>query len=147
MSTYHKIQIALGTILLWSSASVSSFAVTNTITAEKFQSDAVKLPVQSIPVRPLNSTLAPNLIAGQMRDMFRQIPPVSNLFAKFDEIWKNPADRKKNLFDHCNTQKNFSVDQCFSLLRIWAEDQMETQEFQNIDELENISDEVVKMRQ
>ena len=68
-STYRKIQIALGTILLWSSTSVSSFAYTNTITPGKFQSDTVKLPVESIPSRQLNRTQDTVLIAGEMRKM------------------------------------------------------------------------------
>jgi|AGSF01.1.fsa_nt_gi hypothetical protein len=56
MNTSRKIQIALGTIFLWSSTSISSFAATNSITSEKFQSDSVKLPVESIPSKQLNST-------------------------------------------------------------------------------------------
>jgi len=59
MSIQRNIRVAIGTILLLlllSSTSVSSFAATNTITSGKFQSDTVKLPVESIPSRQLNFT-------------------------------------------------------------------------------------------
>ena len=149
MSTYRKIQIALGTLLLWSSTSVSSFAATNTITTltpGTLQSDTVKLPVESIPSRQLNLTPDTNLIAGQFRDMFTRIPIVSYTFGKFDQIWKNPVDRQKRLFDYCNTQKDAQVNQCFSFIQIWIEDEMENRDYNNIDELENLSDEIDKMR-
>ena len=146
MSKYRKIQIALGTILLWSSTSVSSFAATNTITPGKFHSDTVKLPVESIPSTQLNLTPDTNLIAGQFRDMFARIPIVSYTFGKFDEIWKNPVDRQKRLFDYCNTQKDVQVNQCFSFIQIWIEDEIENRNYSNIDELENLSDEIDKMR-
>lgn len=143
MSTYRKIQIALGTILLWSSTSVSSFAYTNTITPGKFQSDTVKLPVESLPSRQLNLTPDTNLIAGEFRDMFTRIPEVSYTLGQFDEIWKNPVDRKKRLFDYCNTQKDVRVNQCFGFLRIWIDDEMENRNYRNIDELQNLTDEVI----
>ncbi|HAG82094.1 MAG TPA: hypothetical protein DCL61_13235 [Cyanobacteria bacterium UBA12227] len=126
MSTYRKIQIALGTILLWSSTAVTSFAATNTITAGTFQSDTLKLSVESIPSKPLNLTQDTYLIAGELRDMLSRIPGVYDIFKNFDEIWKNPADRQKRLFDYCNTQKNVEVDQCFNFLRVWVMDQFES---------------------
>ena len=151
MSTYRKIQIALGTILLWSSTSVSSFAYTNTITPGKFQSDTVKLPVESLPSRQLNLTPDTNLIAGEIRDMFSRIPKVSYTLGKFDEIWKNPVDRNKRLIDYCNTQKDVGVSQCFGFLQMWIGDEMENREYRNIDELQNLTDavmdEIIKMRQ
>ncbi|MBE9127103.1 MULTISPECIES: hypothetical protein [unclassified Coleofasciculus] len=82
----------------------------------------MKLSVESIPSRQLNLTPGTNLIAGQIRDMLIRIPVVYQAFSKFDEIWKNPADRQKRLFDYCNTQKDLQVDQCFSFLELWTTD-------------------------
>jgi len=93
MSTYRKIQIALGTILLWSSTSVSSFAATNPITPGKFQLDTVNLSVESLPSRQLNLTPDTNLIAGDIRNQMSRIMYASYRFSRFDEIWKNPVDR------------------------------------------------------
>jgi hypothetical protein len=144
-------------MLLLSSTSVSSFAATNTITSEKFQSDTVKLPVESIPSRQLNFTQDTYLIAGRMRDIMSRAPGVYYLFSKFDEIWKDPANsktqdpansRKTRLFDHCKTQTDFGNDQCLSLLRLWI---MDTQDdlyssrrtdYSQVDELDKIKDEL-----
>lgn len=145
MSTSRKIQIALGAILLWSSTSVSGFAATNTINPEKNQSDTVKLPVESIPSRQLNLTPDTYLIAGEFRDMMSRVPGGYATFKAFDEIWKNPADRKKRLFDHCNTQKDLSVKLCFRMLTIWADDTQESANIKDSDELDNIFDEARKM--
>lgn len=145
MSTYRKIQIALGTILLWSSTSVSSFAYTNTITPGTFQSDTVTLPVESIPSRQLNLTPDTYLIAGEFRNMLSRVPGGYATFQSFDEIWKNPADRKTRLFDYCNTQKLLSVKLCFRMLTIWADDTGESANRRDSDELDNIFDEARKM--
>ncbi|MEG4030719.1 MULTISPECIES: hypothetical protein [unclassified Microcoleus] len=131
--------------LLWSSTSVSSFAATNTITSGKFQSDTVKLPVESIPSRQLNLTPDTYLIAGQFRDMLSRVPGGYETFRAFDEIWKNPADRKTRLFDHCNTQKALSVKLCFRLLTVWADDTLESANRKDSDELNNIFDEARRM--
>ena len=146
MSTYRQLQIPLGTILLWLSTSVSSFAATNTITPGKFQSDTVKLSVESIPSRQLNLTPNTNLIAGQIRDILNRIPVVSNTLYKFDEIWKNPTDRQKRLFDYCNSQKDFPVDQCLSFLDAWAGDKFEADNYDDFDELDNLIDEIIKIQ-
>ncbi|MCL1466604.1 hypothetical protein [Argonema galeatum] len=145
MSTYRKIQIALGTILLWSSTSVSSFAYTNTITPGKFQSDTVKLPVESVPSRQLTLTQDTVLIAGEIRNMMSRIPLVSYTFARFDAIWKNPTDRKKRLFDYCNSQKNFPVKRCFSFIQLWFGDVIENSDFDGYREMDDIIDEIRKM--
>lgn len=145
MSTSRKIQIALVASLLWSSTSVSSFAATNSITSEKFQSDTVKLPVESIPSRQLNLTPDTYLIAGQFRDMLSRVPGGYDTFKAFDEIWKNPADRKKRLFDYCNTQKVLSVKLCFRMLTVWADDTWESANRKDSDELNNIFDEARKL--
>ena len=145
MSTSRKIQIALVASLLWSSTSVSSFAATNSITSEKFQSDTVKLPVESIPSRQLNLTPDTYLIAGQFRDMLSRVPGAYATFKAFDEIWKNPADRKKRLFDYCNTQKELSVKLCFRMLTVWADDTGESANRKDSDELNNIFDEAREM--
>ena len=146
MSTYRQISIPLGTILLWLSTSVSSFAATNTITPVKFQSDTVKLSVENIPSRQLNLTPDTHLIAGQIRDMLSRIPQIYYTFKDFDDIWKNPTDRQKRLFDYCNTQKNFPVDRCLSLLNAWAGDQFEGDNYDDFDELENLIDEIIKIQ-
>lgn len=86
MSMQRNIRIAIGTILLLSSTSVSSFAATNTITSGKLQSDTVKLSVESIPSRQLNFTQDSYLIAGKIKDMMSIIPGVSYTFGKFDDI-------------------------------------------------------------
>ncbi|MEG4944857.1 hypothetical protein [Microcoleus sp. F4-D5] len=146
MSTSRKIQqIALVASLLWSSTSISSFAATNSITSEKFQSDTVKLPVESIPSRQLNLTPDTYLIAGEIRDMMSRVPGGYATFKAFDEIWKNPADRKKRLFDYCNTQKVLSVKLCFRMLTVWADDTGESANRKDSDELDNIFDEARKM--
>lgn len=145
MSTSRQIQIALGAILLWSSTAVSSFAATNTIIPGKFQSDTVKLPVESIPSRQLNLTPDTYLIAGQFRDMLSKVPGGYATFKAFDEIWKNPADRKTRLFDYCNTQKVLAVKLCFRMLTIWADDTGESANRKDSDELNNIFDEARKM--
>jgi hypothetical protein len=148
MSTYRKIQIALGTILLWSSTSVSSFATTNPITPGKFQLDTVNLSVESLPSRQLNLTPDTNLIAGQIRNQVSSMMYASYTFSRFDEIWKNPVDRKKRLFDYCNAEKDFPVKLCFSFMQIWLVDSIDTfskeKEFTDMD---NIMDELNKMRQ
>lgn len=146
MSTYRKIQIALGAFLLWSSTSVSSFAATNTITPGKFQSDTVKLPVESIPSRQLNFTPDTNLIAGELRDELSRVRYASYTFSRFDEIWKNPVDRKKRLFDYCNAVKDFPVKVCFSFMQIWLVD-ADFSEPNEYRDMNNIIDDIYKMRQ
>lgn len=145
MNASRKIQIALGTILLWSSTSVSSFAATNTVNPGKNQLDTVNLPVENTPSRQLNLTPDTYLIAGQFRDMMSRVPGGYETFKAFDEIWKNPTDRKKRLFDYCNTQKVLSVKLCFRMLTIWADDTAESANRRDSDELDNIFDEARKM--
>lgn len=129
MSIQRNIRVAIGTMLLLSSTSVSSFAATNTITSEKFQSDTVKLSVESIPSRQLNFTQDTYLIAGQLRDMLSRSPEISSTFRKFDEIWKDPENsktqdpansRKTRLFDYCKTQTN--NERCLRFLKVWIVD-------------------------
>lgn len=147
MSTSRKIQLALGTILLWSSTSVSSFAATNTINPGKFQSDTVKLSVESIPSRQLNLTPDPKLIAGEMRDMLSKIPHVSSTFSIWDEIWNTPTERQKRLFDYCNGQKDFPVQKCFSFLKVWLVEGIETfRNLEDIDEGEKILQAITAMK-
>ncbi len=158
MSIQRNIRIAIGTIVLLSSTSVSSFAATNTITSGKFQSDTVKLPVENIPSRQLNFTQDTYLIAGQYRDMLSKSPRVYGLFSKFDDIWKDPANsntqdpansRKTRLFDHCKTQTDFKNEQCLSFLKIWImdtqDDLMNSSKYDQYDELNKIFDELRAM--
>ena len=96
MNTSRKIQIALGTIFLWSSTSISSFAATNSITSEKFQSDSVKLPVESIPSKQLNSTQNTYLIAQsgtQIYDMLKRADN-DNYFLKLEDALTNQTVKK-----------------------------------------------------
>jgi hypothetical protein len=120
MSTPRKIQIALGTILLWSSTSVSSFAATNTITPGTFQSDTVKLPVESIPSRQLNLTPDTYLIAQMdLGGILRSLDSRGVYRDKFEEAWKQP-DRKTKLLDLCKSQPpEGNVSRCTSVLKLW----------------------------
>ncbi|MBD2629249.1 hypothetical protein [Trichormus variabilis] len=151
-----NIKVVIGTILLLSSTSVSSFAATNTITSGKFQSDTVKLPVESIPSRQLNFTQDTYLIAGQMRNLIGR-GNVGLLFGKFDDIWKDPANnstqdpansRKTRLFDHCKTQTDFKNEQCLSFLQLWIldteEDLRQRSDYSQSIELMNILNEFRK---
>ncbi len=135
MSTYRQLQIPLGTILLWLSTSVSSFAATNTITPVKFQSDTVKLSVENIPSRQLNLTPDTHLIAGRIRDsLVSRSPIVAKLFQKFDDIWKEEnrhpqpnlslTARNRVIFNYCKIQKEIpvTVDVCYNRLSMWAYD-------------------------
>ena len=146
MNTSRKIQIALGTILLWSSTSVSSFAATNTITPGKLNSVTVKIPVETIPSRQLNLRQDTNLIAGQIRYIMTRVPQVNDAFNKFDEIWKNPADRQKRLFDYCNSQKDFSTSNCFNFIKMWALDLTDDSNRNDLSELYNVIDAVIAMK-
>lgn len=155
MKTSRKIQIALGTILLWSSTSVSSFAATNTITPGKNQSDTVNLPVESTPSRQLNPTQYNNLVAqsrDSMRFMLGRVPGGYDTFKAFDEIWKNRADRKQRFLDYCNSQKLLPINQCFSFLLVWTMDIEDTMlnsgnfQRQDLDDLDEISTAVMDMR-
>ena len=123
MSTSRKIQIALGAILLWSSTSVSSFAATNPITSEKFQSDPVKFPVESIPSRQLNLTQDTKLIAQiDIGAMLRQMPNSYAYTSKFEEAWKQ-SDRKQRILGFCNSPPSgLDVNTCYRYLRYWLVD-------------------------
>lgn len=132
MSASSKIQIVLLASLLWSSTSLSSFSAHAT-TPKTNQSVTIQIP--------------DNLIAGEMRDMLSRSPQVSNTFYKFDEIWKNPANRQQSLLDYCNTtQKDFSPDQCLSVLTVWIMDKDESDDYRNSDELMKIIDEIRNIR-
>lgn len=147
MSTSRKIQIALVASLLWSCASVSSFAATNAVNPGKNQSFTEKIPVESIPVRQLNLTPDSNLIAGKIRDQLGQIPKIESTFSTWDDIWKTPTDRQKRLFDYCNTQKDFTVQQCFSFLQVWVVDAMDTvRSARDFDDRRNILEAIFAMR-
>lgn len=126
MNTSRQIQIALGTILLWSSTSVSSFAATNTINPGKNQSDTVKLPFESIPSRQLNLTPDTKLIAQMdIGAMLRQMPNSSAYTSKFEEAWKQP-DRKQRILNFCNsTPPDQNVQRCYSYLRLWLLDKQD----------------------
>lgn len=123
MNTSRKIQIALSTIFLWSSTSISSFAATNLITSEKFQSDPVKLPAESIPFGRLNSTQDTYLIAqygSQIYDMLSQSDYNGDrYFPKFEEAFKKP-DGKTILLAFCPSQPQDKVDRCWQTLGHWV---------------------------
>lgn len=143
MNTSRQIQIALGTILLWSSTSVSSFAATNTINPEKFQSDKVKRPVESTPVRSLNLTPDSNLIAQNMGDQIyniaRQIDR-DGYIPKWEDALKKP-DSKQIILGFCPSQPQDKVDQCWKILQMWsAGKEMQVLESKNWDLMDKISD-------
>jgi hypothetical protein len=108
----------------------------------------VKLPVASIPSRQLNLTPDTNLIAGEIRDSLSRSPIISRLFERFDDIWNDPTDRQKRLFDYCNSQKefpSFNVKQCYRILRDWVVDKDESATSRNeSDELIKIDNEIIR---
>ncbi len=156
MNTYRQLQIPLGTILLWLSTSVSSFAATNTITPVKFQSDTVKLSVENIPSRQLNLTPDTHLIAGRIRDSLSRSPIVAKLFARFDDIWKEEnrhlqpdlslTARNRVIFNYCKIQKEIpvTVDVCYNRLSMWAYDLSQDENIygDNRSLLENLIEEI-----
>lgn len=123
MNTSRQIQFVLGTILLWSSTSVSIFAASYTINPEKFQLDTVKLPVESVPVRSLNLTPDTTLIAqnmgNQIYNMVRQIDRDSYYIPKFEDALKKP-DSKKIILEFCPSQPQDKVDFCWKILQMWS---------------------------
>ncbi|XWK86695.1 MAG: hypothetical protein U7127_21190 [Phormidium sp.] len=151
MNTSRKIQIALGTIFLWSSTSVSIFAATNTINSGKFQLDTVEFSVESIPSKQLNLTPNTTLVAGQIRDAMMRIPYVPGLFDGFDNIWKNRENRQQRLFDFCRSYGHFPYDRCLDFLMLWFGDAMENRDNfrsrQDWDDFRKIRDEIDKSQQ
>lgn len=153
MSTSRKIQLALGTILLWSSTSISSFAATNTITSEKFQSDPVKLPFESIPSGQLNSTQDTYLIAQsgtQIYDMLNRMDYYGDkYFPKFEDALKKP-DSKKILLEFCPSQPQDKVDQCWRTLDHWVMAKemmaMDADNWDLVDKMMDIGDAVREIR-
>lgn len=144
MNTSRKIQIALGTIFLWSSTSISSFAATNSITSEKFQSDSVKLPVESIPSKQLNSTQDTYLIAQsstQLYDMmYRGDSSRDKYFPKFEDALTKP-DSKTILLAFCPSQPQDKVDNCWRMLNAWTGlKQMMAMDSRNYDLMEKMQD-------
>ncbi|MCT7950237.1 hypothetical protein NG798_10600 [Ancylothrix sp. C2] len=153
MNTSRKIQIALGTIFLWSSTSISSFAATNLITSENFQSDSVKLPVESIPSRQLNSTQDTYLIAqsaSQIYDMVRRADwSGDKYFPKFEDALTKP-DSKTILLAFCPSQPQDKVENCWRMLNAWAGTKammaMDADNFDLADKLMDISNAVREIR-
>ncbi len=144
MNASRKIQIALGTIFLWSSTAVSSFAATNLITSEKFQSDSVKLSVESIPSRQLNLTPDTYLIAqsgAQFYDMLRQVDwSRDKYFPQFEEALNKP-DSKAILLAFCPSQPQEKVENCWRTLGRWVmAKEMMAIDADNWDLLEKMSD-------
>jgi hypothetical protein len=106
----------------------------------------VKLSIESLPSRQLNLRPDTNLIAGKIRDSMIDSVLISRTFGKLDEIWNNPADRKKRLFDYCKTQKDFPLKACSGLLLMWAVDlQQSADSARDFDELSNILKEARQM--
>ncbi|HBK98213.1 MAG TPA: hypothetical protein DD001_13325 [Microcoleaceae bacterium UBA10368] len=153
MNTSRKIQIALGTIFLWSSTSISSFAATNSITSEKFQSDSVKLPVESIPSKQLNSTQDTYLIAQsstQIYDMLNRADSSRDkYFPKFEDALTKP-DSKKILLEFCPSQPQDKVDNCWRMLNNWAMTKemmaLDSSNYALVDKMRDISMAVIDIR-
>lgn len=140
MNTSRKIQIALGTILLWSSTSVSSFASTD-INPGKFQSNTVNLPVKSIPSSPLNLTPDTHLIAqnygDQMYNLARRMDD-DNYIPKFEDAFEEP-DGQKIILEFCPSQPQDKVDHCWEVLYLWSvATEMRAFESRDFDVLEKI---------
>lgn len=148
MSASRKVQLGLGTVLLWLSTSASGFAATNI--AGKFQPNPIQPPVESIPSRQLNSVQDTTLIAGEFRDMMSRIPTVRSMFYEFDAIWKNRTDRQTRLLDYCKSQKDFSLDQCHRFLQVWLMDteevKFESNKYEEADELAKIMRNLMDMK-
>ena len=128
MNKSRKIQLALGTILLWSSTAVSSFAATN-INPEKVQSYTVKISGESIPSRQLNLTPDTNLIAQSDADIARMIYNValSRDGNGYIPIWENALnqpDAKKIILEFCPSQPQDKVDACWELIKFWSSAKM-----------------------
>lgn len=124
MNPSPKIQIALSTLLLWSSTAVVSFAATP-INSGEAQSVAIKVSAESLTPSPLNRTPDAQLMAGPFRDNLMGQPGADKLLSDADEIWKNPADRSQKLLDYCNTPPdNIEASICLSFLMDWAIDQL-----------------------
>lgn len=131
MNPSRKIQIALSTLLLWSSTAVVSFAATP-MNSEKVQSVTLKGLAES--PSPLNRTEDTQLMAGPFRDNLMGQPGADKLLSDADEIWKNPADRSQKLLDYCNTPpENLEISICLSFLMDWAIDQLTSGELSEAD--------------
>lgn len=88
MNLSHKIQIALSTILLWSSTAISSFASTH-INLGKLEPIAIQVPAESIPRDQLNLILDSYLMAQRNRTPVK--PPSlrdrrDDLIGKFNQL-------------------------------------------------------------
>lgn len=153
MNISRKIQIALGTIFLWSSTSISSFAATNSITSEKFQADSVKLPVESIPSRQLNLTPDTYLIAQDGARLYDQLNRVDysrdKYFPKFEDALKKP-DSKTILLAFCPSQPQDKVDNCWRMLHSWVGVKeimaMESNNWDLVEKMSEIRDAVFEIR-
>ncbi|HEY9854014.1 MAG TPA: hypothetical protein V6D28_31395 [Leptolyngbyaceae cyanobacterium] len=144
MNTSRQIQFVLGTILLWSSTAVSSFAASYTINPEKFQSDTVKLPVESTPVRSLNltpdTTLIAQNVADQISNIARQLDRYNGYIPKFEDALTKP-DSKQIILAFCPSQPQDKVDLCWNILQMWSTGkEMQVLDSRNWDLLDKISD-------
>jgi len=109
MNIPQSLKMGVVATVLWLSASGSGLAATSFV-ADQNQSNAPEIPT--------------NLISQvDMRRFASQSAGFRNI-SKFDEIWTSRTDAQKRMFEHCNTQKEVPVDDCFSGLQMWAMDQM-----------------------
>ena len=125
MNRSRKIQIALGTILLWSSTTVSSFAATN-INPGKNQLNTVNLPVESIPSSQLNLTPDTNLIAQSNGDLMykiaRQIDDNNFIGVWEDFLTKRESTEtiKKTILEFCPSTPQELIKNCWMVLVMWS---------------------------
>lgn len=119
MNTSRKIQIAIGTMLLWVSTAVSGLAATS-INSGKFQSDTVKVSGDSLPVRSL--TPDTHLIAQNTGDMLYRMAwqmDYNRYIPKWEEALKQP-DAEQIIVAFCPSQPQDKVEDCWELLEMWS---------------------------
>lgn len=152
MNTSRKIQIALGTIFLWSSTAVSGLAATITDSG-KLQSDAVQLPVESIPSQQLNLKPDTTLIAQFSPSSDRDIEDL--LILEIDPLYRqafedalNKPNGQEIMYQFCREQPYAPLRSggptradCLIQLQTWARYKRLTSEAsQNCDLMNKLTD-------
>ena len=128
MNRSRKIQFALGTILLWSSTTVSSLAATN-INPGKNQLNTVNLPVERTPSTQLNLIPNTNLIAKPIPIYGHpEIHLDDNIFiSKWEDLLKKDESTetiKKTILEFCPSLpeevRQLLLEPCWRTLKSWS---------------------------
>lgn len=123
MNTSRKIQIAIGTMLLWVSTAASGLAATS-INSGKFQSDTVKVSGDSLPVRSLKPDT--HLIAQNYGDMLSGMAlrrDDNGYIPKWEEALKQP-NAQQIIVAFCPSQPQDKVEDCWRVLDLWLKAQI-----------------------